>query len=515
MTAFVGLPSEHRKRHGVHSRLAAVVLVLALTVIVSLIVTTGALGQSPQKNKMLARPSIVNSSDHAANPPATNGPGCVARVIILLDRSRSMIRSGSDQMRDVLQLKSVVKQFLTSIHNKLKDQPGAIVNVSIFAFGTLSIDQGGSDLNIASTDNNKADLKALKTIVGTTNAGSDGKDGIWFTNNDVSFPYLNAPLGLPSDALRGYQSGWVGPLLNNFGTTNYHEAFIQAGRKIKDHVGPTYDPNIPAGDNDYDLVMMITDGFPTTNSGSDNVVTYGEPGVVPTNGGYSTQDEDLNYAQRSVNSLRRGTRFPVGSAWTDTEKVRPPVSVVGILTGDQDDDTNGYMNRVFGSNEPGNKKWYRATNFSHLLSAKIAEATTGLGATCGTTPPIDVVPAISIDAVTTTPLITEGVTGNVNVTVTNLTNSDLINVYIDGPNGYHNTLEEFSQGESQTVLVPIPSSFGSPSPLTANFTVHGEVVIYPETQRCGLPGWVVGQLCPTPVQSDDASIFLTRVPLPG
>ncbi|MFN8015237.1 MAG: hypothetical protein U0R17_01350 [Acidimicrobiia bacterium] len=449
--------------------------------------------------KALPRLSANNTTP---NPGPTYGSACVSRIIVLLDRSYSIINTVGNRS-NVVALKGALNNFMTQIGTSASNAGGK-AEVLIDAFATTSVWQNGmasgqdffswaNGLNVADPGNRF--FQAL-------NVGVDpsGTDGIWYNNSDT-YPYN--PF-LPATANKGYAASTTLLGSDSYGTTNYHQAFADAGSMIDFWTNPG-----DRGDDDFDMVLMITDGLPTSNSGSNNSVDPGEPGIQ---GPWVTPDgADLLYAAYGVNQLRTGKNFSFADPNT---VVRPPVPVVGIIAGSEasDPSTPGYMDTVFGS---GN--WYGANNFGSDLSDRISQATAGLsGCGGGRTTKTDVTPAIDLNVTPTNPTVKEGSSTTITVTVKNpLTDAALKNVEVHGKD-LNITGLDLNPGESKTYTVNVSIDFGAPDPSVFQYKAWGVVNINPVTQQCISygAGWDSSNPCNTPVRNSPVTVDVVRVPLP-
>lgn len=486
------------------SRLLIVVLAM-LILLSSAVYGFANVDKSSSKAMAANKPEITRlaGNNPTPNPAPTAGPACVSRVIVLLDRSYSIINSaqskGLPDRTYVVQLKNALLNMMTAVGTRAATYPGGRAEVMIDAFGTTSQWQNGmapgqnffdwvSGLNVADPTNRF--FQSLNVGV-----SSDGTDGIWYSDTD-SYPYN--PF-FPSTANKGYAGSVVLNPSDSYGTTNYHQAFVDAANMIDFWTNPS-----STGDDDFDLVLMITDGVPTSNSGSNHSVEAGEPGIQ---GPWLNPDAaDLLYAAYGVNKLRTGESLTSGT------KVRPGVPVEGILVGSEAGNPSAWdhMNTVFGS---GN--WYGASNFTTDLEARITSATAGLNCTASRPVKTNVNPGIEITPVVSSPdddpltlkyEITEGNTATVTYTVKNTGDTDLKDVVVTAP-GYSKSFGTIAKGAPPvTGSYTVSVGLGGELPPPQRVRVDSKVIYDPVTQNA--PADM------TPSDFKDLEFLVGRVPMP-
>ncbi|HMS24245.1 MAG TPA: hypothetical protein PKB15_00910 [Acidimicrobiia bacterium] len=505
MTPTINLPSETTKKTASRTRITSLAIFVALSLCVTLILTSGALGQSLNRNtaSQSARLMVGNATP---NPGPTSGPNCVARVILLVDRSFSIIENApaSDPRQNVKKIKAMIHNLMDTLSQRVQSIPGGRAEVIIYAFGTDSVQQNSAGQNLG-------DLSVLASEKAAVGDSTSGFDGIWFTK-DLDKPYRPT---FPSTASKGYLGSGILGASDHFGTTNHQQALVKAGNYIASN-----NPSVGDGDGDVDLVLMITDGNATTNSGNDNVLQSGEAGI-----NWPDSDSDgnnVNFAERAVTRLRKGQGFGAGEGGVSGPVVRPPVAVRAIFTGNGG---GGNMDTVFGSDNWVTGSYSNVQTLANSASDVGMCNNTPTTTTPGpTTPPTttpaksSVTPTIEMTASASQAALNEGQSGTITITVTNRTSGvGLNNISLTGTDitqGLFTLNAAGTAGSSRTFTVPVNANFGSSSPRDFNYSVHGYAGIDPVTQYCGA---FDGQnpTCITPTITRSLSVTINRVPLPS
>lgn len=504
MTTPVELTSERKPRSTRKLNITAVALVALASLFssISLAATDSPVSAVKQQAKVasVGQPSAIGLKSSPPNPGYTPGPDCVYNVMLLLDRSFSVLNGGG--WSDV----NAFKASIHALYNALAARagPGGTANVIVYAFGTYAIGQNGvgtqpagwswgDSINIA---NPYAQLHQAGLI-----------NNIYFTNSS-SYPIASFA---PMDIYRGYgggvditpYDGVDNPVImygsaSGYGSTNYHDAFAAAANSIN-----FFTNNNPSasGDQDIDMVVMVTDGEPTLNNGSDHLASPGEPSLST---GLDVDPADIIWAAYSVAQLRTGASF------NDSNGIprigpRPPTNVRGILAGSAAGDVGawGTMDQVFGS---GN--WLATVSYGQdlidRLSQTIAPLTCAVSKTTVTT---------GIQATAVGPAsIEEDETGNISVTVTNTGGTPVTNVRASVGGAVFATWNGILQPGTSITLSPAYSfyvPFGGPNPLGITVDVVSDAIFDPATEELA-PGSSAN-----PSDDDISNMEVIRVPLPS
>ncbi len=405
------------------------------------------------------------------NPPSTVGPLCKKQVIFLLDRSHSVM-SGSTDYTKVNALKLALDMTIIQMGTSAQ-AAGRDAYVYISAFAARAKDQnpyGGSSLGefyawIAS--NNVAVPASRDNMVYNVIGSND--NGIYYRDSSSGADYktiIGDPVATFVNAIKGYHG-------DDNGSTNYQAAFESAMGKIDFGTDPT-----STGDDDFDMVIMLTDGLPTSHNGN-----LAGPWVTPDNG-------DLLAAQSAVNNLRTGGF------------VRPPVPVYGIITGSEaaQPGVASYMRQVFGTgNFAMQENWGLVYNEINAILSTMGCAV----------PKTNVTSGISATAAASPSTVMEGQNSNVTVTVTNTGSVDLTNVTVTGPGGWTQVIPTLPAGTTSNFpayLLNVPLGGSNPMPLSFNVTSTSMF----NSATMNLVG---GTLNPTAVAT--TAINVERIPLPS
>ncbi len=505
MTPTINLPSETTRKTASRTRVASIAVFVALSLCVTLILTSGALGQSLNR-KTASQTARLTAGNSTPNPSQTSGPNCVARVVLLVDRSFSVIENApaSDPRQNVKRVKAMIHNLMDTLSQRVQSIPGGRAEVIIYAFGTDAVRQNQAGQNLR-------DFSVLASEKAAVGDSTSGFDGIWFTK-DLDKAYRP---GYPSTASKGYNGTGSLGASDHFGTTNHQQALVRAGTFIDNN-----HPSAGNGDDDVDLVLMITDGNATTNSGDNNVLSPGESGIdFP---GSSNSVFNVSYAERAVTRLRTGKGFGAGEG--SGPVVRPPVAVkaIRIATGGG----NADMDTVFGSSNWVNGSYSNVSALANSASDVGMCNNTPTTTTPGTTTPptttpakYSVIPTIEMTASASHASLDEGDnSGTITITVTNTTSGvglrDISLTGTDITQGLFTLNAAGTAGSSQSFIVPVDAAFGSSSPRGFSYSVHGFAAIDPVTQYCGS---FDGQnpTCVTPTVNRSVSVTINRVPLPS
>ncbi len=466
-------------------------IALAGSLVVVLIATTFFSGSGSQANtdktKLKAqRASMLSEPNPVKNPPYTFGPKCAMNVAVALDRSGSAMPYED-------QLKGTLKQFYDLLHSRANSIPtGGSANILLDAFGTYSVPQNSPPpnpteaqiwewfdrINIADADN----LEFQKNIV----------DDIYYVG-DQNQPY---PPGRPDLAYKGFFGG----LYSDFtpfrksaagaGATNYDAPLTSLMRQITFW---TWGEPERRGDDDFDLVVLITDGMPNRSYGPDHQPQFREPDLLNT----SDPSNSLKYAREAVNTLRTGnavkneeTDEEVGDQYT---KARPPVPVIGILAGMGEDREESAINMsyVFGENS-----WYITSDFTKELSAALAKAIEGVG--CFPVDEVVVNPDFKVEAVPASQTAEEGVDTFAKLKITNTgpTQMDIQNIKVYGPFDTATPANRGTprvipvnetltvNGEGKSITRPVEVEGKPESTVYYIYEVVGKGIIDPATEQC-------------------------------
>lgn len=462
------------------TRVVSLVALVLVTALVTTGVSTNSDSATAKKNQSIKPGQAVNSAysvpvNTQANPPITKGPACTNRVLVLMDRSHSVVNNAGNQSGA-----NAIKQAVVDFQNGLgvaAQQNGSRAEVYSFAFANYTRMQNGpaswsqADFNAWAPYVNLADptarfLNAL-AVNETWYRGSGG------SAYDPS---------RPSTAPKGYG--------NDNGTTNYEDAFHAAMGFIDPWGG-----GVNAGpDADFDMVLMVTDGVPTTNMASRS---------RPAGMDYVwSRPDDVSRAQWAVNSLRLGT-----DPANVFSQVRRPVPVYGVFTGFAGSYTPGnvapIMERVFG---PGNWGYSDYAGLLGILQGYASQLTCIAAKT-------DETASLTLTAAANPPSVEEGNTAVVNFTVTNTGSValDSLRVRLGGPGGTIVVTSPVTLNPGQTYTFPaghnIPVLFGAGDPIQQSYVVTANAVYDPVTQNVNTA---------TPVSNQDqVDIDVIRVPLPS
>ena len=323
----------------------------------------------------------------------------------------------------------------------------------------------------------------------------------WPGNRDVTTPagllaLSNVVNGIPFWSNPGDQSLWYGGTAWGDGithATNWHDAFISSAQTVGFWTNHATTPTLTT-DQDFDLVLMVTDGQPTVNDGH-NHINDGGTGDDQTSGGTVGAD-DLKASRYLVNALRTGTAVRNISAfgWGTGSVVfvnnpapfpdfdlgpRQPVPVKGVII-----DTNnnkaamaGNMSYVFGSEGSG---WLHANNFGSSLTSALGAATGGL--TCSA-PDKWVTPSIKIDVLSQPASIMEATTGSMTFRITNTSSIEVsgATIALGNVNIYKNgslvtecpAFNLINVGDYYDCTVTISVPLGGTAPLQSTYKAEG------------------------------------------
>lgn len=361
--------------------------VISLTVISSLVLGSSGLdSSSPRKPVKLIKtagsPNAILSEpiNYQSQPLSTRGPLCNSKILVLMDRSLSVVNNAGGTQSTADALKNGLIHFQNELG--LATQPGSRAEVYTYAFADNAVFQnfGGGD------------FPSFWDWIPYANLQTN--EGRWANGilvNQIHFRGSGGPLNNgPNLAWRGYTSA-------SDDATNWDEAFTKAINHMNFWGGSTTDP-----DGDWDLVLMVTDGVPTINNAS----------RTRTDGYVWSRPEDVSRARWGINSIRTGVNPNNIFA-----QVRAKTPVYGIFVNSPGVYSNtGHitpiLDRTFG---PG--------NWSNVNNAGLLGALTGISQKLTCAPAKKVVtPKIAIENIATSPspaVIKEGGTGTITGTIRN------------------------------------------------------------------------------------------------
>lgn len=416
-------PRKLTKYHLTMAFLAFTVLAVAVTTIFG---TSSSGAQQPVKAKTSFQLAADNTS---TNPDITldcEKPRLTLAVMI--DRSGSV----SSVADNPAKYKESVNKFVEDLSNILISRDGDL-DVLLWGYGSRSIIQ-----------NDKTASNQLVTKVDSTTSLEDMKaavDAIFFSpsangSNELS---MNGNTTAYAKA-RGYNAGFE--TTGNYTLTNWDDALLEVKK-----LASSSDFNDPAPGKHINLALMLTDGAPNVNNGSNRTFEVGDLS------GYSSAD-GRKYASQTVTELRTGTSAP-------------KMAVRGVLINATADSA---MNEVFG---PSN--WSKADDFEDDLAKVLKEIIDSIDSNIECQY-VYVTPKIEVSAPTAV-TVTEGGARTVQVTVRNLsTMTDRKGGSLPCDIRCTLTQAEFTYNGTSYSLPPIPfSGSGVQGPLTITISL-GESV---------------------------------------
>lgn len=478
--------------------------------------------------------AFLTEANQTPNPGFTVGPKCSMRIVLLIDRSGSIMGNAVPQYS--LEIANTIKSTVNSFYGVLKTRadgyPGSQATVMVDAFATYSIPQNGiapdPSIGLTSWDwLGSLDLADPNTHPTSPYSDYRNKTNLQYQQsviNNIFYNYVKDPsydTSKPNSAYRGYYGTTGNQVNTSLGTTgtNYDDALISAAHQISFWTGgPSGTNPDKRGDDDFDLVLMVTDGQPTMNDGPNHVADVGPPaedGLKNSN----PEPIDVQYAQNEVNVLRTGRAFTDqnGKEMTGIWGKRPPVNVIGIIAGKEASNPNSLdnMDSVFGSNvglpADSPKNWYATNGFAGDLADALRKSINDIG--CKKPDPAH--PKISL---TTNPSgaveVPENQDATVSYTITNTGDTDLTKVKITNTvAGVTTVLYDFGNAvfstgdpgttKSYTFSVPL----GAASPFTHNLKVTSVASL---DGRPLAPGF-----SDTPFDSKSITFKIKRSPLPS
>lgn len=538
------LPAE-KTHHMVQKRFIFLASVLVFVLVSTTISIDGKGDEKAVQTSIHARNTSLKGAGGLGgpidNPGFTRGPRCVMHVHLLMDRSGSIMGNAGGTERDANYMKDSVKEFYGVLSANAQGVPGgSAATVGLDAFATYAISQNmvtpddhygpkGSDwlstidisntathtINIQKKPAPPATLPPMNVSINNLDYQKQIVQNVWYRGGRaINVPANTGPYdpSNPDSSWKGYYGGLFSdftPLRDSTPGptgTNYDDAFISAARQISFWTNSWDTSNGQTnwnkrGDDDFDLVLMVTDGLPTMNDGPDHQLQMNEPGLTAS---ASTGPEDLLYALNDVNTLRSGNAYlnPNGTPMTGFYGKRPPVNVMGIIVGSQANNptARSNMTTMFGP-ELGNPgklpNWFATENFSTDvggLSDVLKNAITKFN--CGVPPAKTDVSLTTDPAVGVEVMESDTDTYSFKVTVTNKSNVPLKNtkVTVNGTplSGFPSTLGKFGEASAtKTVVRPftVPMGFiGSPTPneLTFQIKFTSDIVRAPG-QTCDAP----------------------------
>lgn len=437
----------------------AALVFLIIAVAVSTIFGSSSSGAGVVKEKANAR---LTANNDVPNPDIKlDCEKPVLTMALVLDRSGSVWQDSDGAAPAIY--KDSVKQFLSQLSGELLSRDGEI-NVLLYAFGSRTIVQ-----NKATASN-----ELITKIDSTTslNEMNDAVDRIFFSPyaNGSDDSAMNAS-GSAYDQRRGYNAGV--PTTGNYSMTNWDDA-LQGVAKI----GEAAYSN-PAAGKHIDLTLMLTDGMPNVNNGSNRTF---EPSDLSS---YNSSQGRI-YSADTVRELRLGTTS------------RPPMAVRGVLINSS---STSAMDEVFG---PGT--YSTADNFEDDLQSVLDQIiheidTDEICEIDYVKPQLDVTPPVSSWVVEEGPGGAKTITFTIknNLTITNKDGSpttcppsacDITNIEVSYP-GFSGSMPipRLAPGATTTRTITIDIPLGGTYPSPANFKVTGK---FAETKKLKLaPGFTL------------------------
>jgi|GEM_PF-3826084 len=433
----------------------------------------------------------VSASDVAPNPAPTFGPNCVGRVAVLIDRSHSVINiaqsNGVGDYAYVNEMKfalgSVINQLGQGAQNSGNEM--YLIPIAFAGSAVVQTPYTGSTLGefysfVSSMDvSNPANRARLGSEIGVN------ENGIYYRDSTLDGRYKGPdynPNLMFGGTINGFPDSWLnlrGYAAGDNGTTNWQAAFDAA----RGQVG-FWTPGAPSdGDDDFDLVLMITDGIPTSHDAN-------------MSGPWSNPDAgDLKAAQDSINALRLGAFGTI-----------PQTPVHGLVVGSdaQRSDISEIMNKTFGAGS-----YTLESNWSNLRG-KLNE----IIANYSCIPKVEVKTGIEVTATPVPSTVREGQEGTISITVRNTSDVPLTGVSVRiNPSGVNDiVVPMFSllpAGQSRTFTHTYRTSvpLGMPAPAAYSAEAHAWAVLGPNETLA--PGNSL-----QPVNSIPFGITIERIPLP-
>lgn len=325
--------------------LAALIVAVAITTIMSTASSTAKTIPVKAAPRLAANNDVVNPeiSVSCLNPVIT--------LALVLDRSGSIY---ANDPGDPALYKKTVNDFLDTLSSQMISRNGK-VNVLLYAFGSRSVNQNkttsSNQMITAITDT--ASLDDMKDAVNKIwfsqpnalvsdknhNGSIDDIPDVYPTPNPNPDEYYGmVGSNEPYDIRRGYNPNSYEQ--GNYSMTNWDDALTQVA-----NIGKSAYAN-PAKGKHIDLALVLTDGDPNVNNGSDGVFSPSDLS------GYSSAQGRI-YAQNTVKELRQGTSN------------RPPMAVRGVLI---NSDKTSAMDEVFGT---GSDNYSTAGNFESDLKDEL------------------------------------------------------------------------------------------------------------------------------------------------
>ena|GEM_PF-2927367 len=352
-----------------------------------------------------------------ANPTIKFGDNCetlAITVALLIDRSSSVIKDGLPTTPQ--QYKNQINVLIDEFYNRFTPAPrNGQVNFLLYAFGTKAVLQNDTTDNAIPVLASNV-ITDASTPQGRTNL-INAVNAIHFRNEDTS-AYFNKN---DADAIgfqrrdnsvyqrqRSYNFGSESSP-GEYGRTNWQDAFTQV---MNASGTPFYNNPGPSGvGKRIDLAVMITDGIPTADNGSDWDWTPGTFRGSPSNVSFNPAVDGYNILNPShvqiwndranpsdtlyhdrTDDLYRITTDAVGQQTSksavdalrtginpgDTVQSRPPISVKGIVISTSSDssvrtDSENYARNVFGDGH-----YFFATNFTTTLEDQVKSLVTNV-----------------------------------------------------------------------------------------------------------------------------------------
>ncbi|MFN8016079.1 MAG: hypothetical protein U0R17_05685 [Acidimicrobiia bacterium] len=405
------------------------ITLIALAISVALVSALTIVGSTKSgANPLLKTKSVrLSANNDVVNPPIKlDCEKPVLTLALVLDRSGSVSEIDSNPNF----YKESVNRFLSSLSNILISRGGE-ANVLLYAFGSRTVSQNKKTASnqLITRINDTTSLDVMKQSV----------NEIFFSKaaygNDDST--MNASEN-PNDVARGYNAGVRTPTAVPFTYTNWDDAFNEVAK-----VGSaSYADSAPG--KHIDLTLMLTDGKPNVNNGSDRVF---QPSDVSS---YDAAQGRI-YSADTVRKLRQG------------EGSRPPMVVRGVLI---NSDATSAMDEVFGA---GSANYSTADNFESDLQKVLDDIIESID-TDDICKIEYVTPAINVSLNKTDIVVDEGSSDSVKVTVRNdtiATNGvklplEDVAIYVNGVQRF--IVGDLGAGETRTFTISINIALGGMYP---------------------------------------------------
>lgn len=381
-----------------HKRNRLLLVIFALVLVLGLAVTSllNASNSDKSLNKQSPKNVSLISEDSSTIVEGQNPIVTVTcekaefTMALVVDRSGSVYDNRETY-------KEKVKEFIENVYSKLGND--AKLNVIINAFATRSVNQNDiipdSDGTLKTSITDSVSLEKMKDVVDEIYFIDGGSfsvgDGYFAKSNDSED--IRKSYNPTADTIKAY---------GNHGATNWEDAT----KKIVELRRDAYNQSKPG--KRIDLMVMLTDGVPTTGNGTDHIFKPADD--IDNFGNSEMVNLGINAARDNVAELRNPTDGTF------------PTAVRSVLINSNQEYA---MKKVFGSNptDPNvPQNYYTTENFGNSLSQVLDGLITSIETTeeCTTT---YVYPKIQLIVSPANFSINEGI-GNgklVTITVKNLT----------------------------------------------------------------------------------------------